>query len=214
MVDDDKLQEAFDEAPDYKSVLTLQNSIRTVLNMLPGPMLKVAQTRDNKALSVDDVKICIKEFQATLESAHRELSVGKNRVYTHLLKDQADPENQVAEETSIEPVLKFAAQEGKYMGGVLADFLPALKVIALHGSLNNKPFGKYERSSWLNVPNASVEYYDAWWRHVLEGPFSADPDTVPNGIHLIAIAWNALALLTFWLKDHPEVTSIQSLPRK
>ena len=89
--------------------------------------------------------------------------------------------------------------EGKTMAGVIQDFLPALKEIAELGSMNNKPNGKYERGSWLEVENAQVLYLDAFWRHQLEGMYEVDPET--RKIHLVAMAWNLLALLTFYLKD-------------
>lgn len=86
---------------------------------------------------------------------------------------------------------------GKYMAGVLADFAPALKEIAKLGSMNNKPNGKYARGSWKLVENPEVEYNDAFWRHLLEGPHEIDPDT--SMPHDVAIAWNALALVCFRL---------------
>lgn len=89
--------------------------------------------------------------------------------------------------------------EGKTMAGVLQDFLPALKEVAELGSMNNKPNGKYERGSWLEVENANTLYLDAFWRHQLEGMYEVDPET--GKIHLVAMVWNLLALLTFHLKD-------------
>ena len=89
--------------------------------------------------------------------------------------------------------------KGKMMAGVIQDFLPALKEIAELGSMNNKPNGKYERGSWLEVENAQVLYLDAFWRHQLEGMYEVDPET--DKIHLVAMAWNLLALLTFYLND-------------
>ena len=84
------------------------------------------------------------------------------------------------------------------MAGVIEDFRRALKEIAKLGSMNNKPFGKYERGSWMNVPNGEVRYKDAFWRHILEGPEGIDPETkLP---HDVAIAWNALARLDLRLR--------------
>ncbi len=87
---------------------------------------------------------------------------------------------------------------GKYMAGIIADFAPALKEIAKLGSMNNKPNGKYERGSWKLVKNPEVEYTDAFWRHLLEGSSTIDPESgMP---HDVAIAWNAIALVCFRLK--------------
>lgn len=88
--------------------------------------------------------------------------------------------------------------DGKYMAGVLADFAPALREVAKLGSMNNKPFGKYERSSWMKVKDKQ-HYVDAFWRHLLAGPDNVDPET--NMPHDVAIAWNALALIWFRLKE-------------
>lgn len=71
----------------------------------------------------------------------------------------------------------------------------ALKEVAELGSMNNKPFGKYERGSWKKVQNAKERYLDAFWRHQLEGPFNADPTT--GKIHVVAMLWNLLALIMF-----------------
>lgn len=84
------------------------------------------------------------------------------------------------------------------MAGILEDFAPALKEIAKLGSMNNKPFGKYERGSWQLVEDAETRYKDAFWRHLLDGRHEIDPETgMP---HDVAIAWNAIALVWMRLK--------------
>jgi hypothetical protein len=95
---------------------------------------------------------------------------------------------------------KNKLDQGKYMAGVLQDFLPALKKVAELGSMNNKPFGKYDRGSWLLVDKAEERYLDAFWRHQLEGLYNTDEST--GQIHLVAMAWNLLALLTFKEKSN------------
>lgn len=91
--------------------------------------------------------------------------------------------------------------QGKMMAGVLEDFLPALKEVAELGSKNNIPFGKYKRSSWMKVEKQ--HYKDAFWRHLLEGPDTLDPESgMP---HDVAIAWNALALIWFRLKEEKKL---------
>lgn len=100
---------------------------------------------------------------------------------------------------SFEVVDKNKLDQGKLMGGVLQDFLPALKKVAELGSMNNKPFGKYDRGSWLLVENAEERYLDAFWRHQLDGMYNVDPTT--GHIHLVAMAWNLLALLVFYERN-------------
>lgn len=92
---------------------------------------------------------------------------------------------------------------GKYMAGVLEDFLPALKEIAKLGSMNNKPFGKYERGSWMKVENPELLYLDAFWRHINEGRHNIDPES--NLPHDVAIAWNAIALVWFRLRREGKI---------
>jgi len=93
--------------------------------------------------------------------------------------------------------------QGKYMAGVLEDFLPALKEIAKLGSMNNKPFGKYERGSWMEVEDAERRYLDGWWRHVNEGRHNIDPESgMP---HDVAIAWNSIVLVWFRLKREGKI---------
>lgn len=75
----------------------------------------------------------------------------------------------------------------------------ALKELAELGSMNNKPFGKYDRGSWMLVENAKVRYLDAFWRHQLDDLSAIDPTT--GKLHVVAMLWNLLALITFNLKD-------------
>jgi len=91
----------------------------------------------------------------------------------------------------------------RVMAGVLEDFLPALAEVAKLGSMNNKPFGKYDRGSWMLVENAEQRHLDAWWRHVNAGRHNIDESTgMP---HDVAIAWNSLALLWFRLKREGKI---------
>lgn len=101
---------------------------------------------------------------------------------------------------------------GKIMGGVIQDFMPALKEIAELGSSNNKPFGKYDRGSWLKVNNPEQAYLDAFWRHQLEGMYNTDPTT--GRIHLVAMAWNLLALLVFYLRSQQTIVESKAPDQK
>jgi hypothetical protein len=93
--------------------------------------------------------------------------------------------------------------QGKVMAGVLEDFLPALMEVAKLGSMNNKPYGKYERGSWMEVENAEQRYLDGFWRHILAGRRNIDRET--DMPHDVAIAWNAIALVWFRLKREGKI---------
>ena len=82
---------------------------------------------------------------------------------------------------------------------LLGAFKLALKEVAELGSMNNKPFGKYDRGSWMLVENAKERYLDAFWRHQLEG--LAEVDETTGKIHLVAMLWNLLALISFEIKN-------------
>ena len=95
--------------------------------------------------------------------------------------------------------------EGQYVAVgypfLLGSFKLALNEVAELGSMNNKPFGKYDRGSWRLVENAKERYLDAFWRHQLEDMFVIDETT--GKIHLVAMLWNLLALISFEI-SHPE----------
>lgn len=70
---------------------------------------------------------------------------------------------------------------------------------------------KYTWKGWESVPDGINRYSDAMLRHLtkisIEGPYDLDflngnPPT--KILHLSQIAWNALAVLELYLKDHPE----------
>ncbi len=90
--------------------------------------------------------------------------------------------------------LSIASESGekfdqdKPIAGALEDFDLALMELVKLLSFGAK---KYERSSWLNVPNAEVRYKDALWRHLLDK--GIDPET--NLGHDVAVVFNALACL-------------------
>lgn len=75
---------------------------------------------------------------------------------------------------------------------ILQDMLPA--VIAL---IELAEFGasKYSPKSWMTVENAEARYMEALQRHFLDElahPGSIDKES--KAPHLIAIAWNAMAV--------------------
>ncbi len=85
----------------------------------------------------------------------------------------------------------------KPIAGALGDFDLALMELAKLLTFGAK---KYERSSWLNVLNASTRYNDALWRHLLQQ--GLDEETGLG--HDVAVVFNALALLQLRLMDKTE----------
>lgn len=108
----------------------------------------------------------------------------------------------------------YAGQEGakgmKYDNGKLLasipldDFPRALKEVARISTYGAK---KYERASWLGVPDAITRYRDALVRHQLEfsihGRDSVDEES--GLLHLAHFAWNALAILELELRLNEEI---------
>jgi len=139
----------------------------------------------------------------------------EERAIAHLLNANAPSINDAIQKTKLAELIDAAMlgretpvddkklDQGKYMAGVLEDFLPVLKEIAELGSMNNKPFGKYERGSWMKVENAEQRYLDGWWRHVNEGRHNIDPES--GKPHDVAIAWNSIVLVWFRLKREGKI---------
>ncbi len=101
------------------------------------------------------------------------------------LSNLIDSQNEECVSIACKPGKKFS--QGKPIAGALKDFDLALIELSKLLSLGAI---KYERSSWLNVPNAEEEYYDALWRHLLE------LDDVEGDLgHDVAVVFNALACL-------------------
>lgn len=70
---------------------------------------------------------------------------------------------------------------------------------------------KYSWKGWENVPNGINRYTDAELRHQvkesIEGPYDLDflNATPPQKVlHKAQVAWNALAVLELYLREHPE----------
>lgn len=87
---------------------------------------------------------------------------------------------------------------GKIMASLLLDMGPALMAVAEIGTFGAK---KYTRGGWLEVPEGYNRYTDAMIRHLLN-PDELDDDS--GMLHDAHIAWNALARLTFKLRERDE----------
>lgn len=83
--------------------------------------------------------------------------------------------------------------QSKPIAGALSDFSLALTELS---ELLTFGAEKYERSSWLKVPDAEVRYKDALWRHLL----SSGEDEETGLGHDVAVVFNALAVLELRLR--------------
>lgn len=70
---------------------------------------------------------------------------------------------------------------------------------------------KYSWKGWESVPDGINRYTDAMARHLLkisiEGPYDLDflnAKTPTKVLHLAQVAWNALAVLELYSREHPE----------
>ena len=77
-------------------------------------------------------------------------------------------------------------------GLVLEDFARALEAVVDVGTFGAK---KYSEHGWLNVPNASDRYINAFYRHILAYGKKEYNDPESNQKHLAHAAWNLLAVL-------------------
>ena len=83
----------------------------------------------------------------------------------------------------------------------IQDFPRALVAVAWVSTFGAE---KYAAHSWLNVPNASERYEDAFHRHILaqaSGEVNDPESGLPHAAH---VAWNALALLELQLRRKEE----------
>lgn len=81
---------------------------------------------------------------------------------------------------------------GKIMAAIpFQDFPDAIKDLCRVSTMGAE---KYERHSWMEVPDKKVRYTDAFARHFLSS-FHEDVDPESKISHLAHLAWNCLALL-------------------
>jgi hypothetical protein len=89
--------------------------------------------------------------------------------------------------------------DGKPQAGLLVSFAPALEEIAKVATFGAD---KYGRDNWLKVKNGKLRYFDAAWRHRLEGMGDFDSIDKESGcLHLAHEIWNMLAVLTIHLSQ-------------
>lgn len=92
--------------------------------------------------------------------------------------------------------------DGKIRPGlVFRGFARALREVA---RVSTYGANKYTEGGWQSVPNAQVRYEDAKLRHELEAACGDLRDGESGLLHLAHAAWNALAVLELYLREHNE----------
>lgn len=83
------------------------------------------------------------------------------------------------------------------MGLVISGFIPALIEVCKIGTFGAN---KYTVNGWQEVEGGYDRYEDALWRHWSSFKMGEANDPESGFPHLAHFAWNALAILTFYLK--------------
>lgn len=94
-----------------------------------------------------------------------------------------------------QPGAKLDAGKTK-TGLMVSGFANALSAVA---EVTTFGANKYTPNGWLSVPDASVRYNDALYRHLFQS-VSAKTDPESQLSHLAHAAWNALAILELQLR--------------
>lgn len=103
------------------------------------------------------------------------------------------------------------------MGLVLQGFSNALWEVSRVGTFGAN---KYSPNSWQNLTNGKERYLDALCRHLFKHLQGEKVDDESGLLHLSHLAWNALCLLEFELKDddmccvlkkHLDMTGIEGI---
>lgn len=83
------------------------------------------------------------------------------------------------------------------MGLVISGFIPAILEVCKIGTFGAN---KYTANGWQEVEQGYDRYEDAMWRHWSAFKMGEANDPESGFPHLAHFAWNALAILTFYLK--------------
>lgn len=85
------------------------------------------------------------------------------------------------------------------MGLMCENFSRALWEV---GKVSTFGANKYSDNSWQNLSNPKMRYMDALCRHLFKHLQGEKVDSESKLLHLSHLAWNALCLLEFELKDN------------
>ena len=106
----------------------------------------------------------------------------------------------------------MVAKGAKFDGGkpdldlVLGGFADALLEVGAVGTFGAK---KYTRDGWQEVPHGTDRYTSAMLRHYMAEKMGEKFDPESQQLHAAHLAWNALARLSFMLKQSEEVDDRQ-----
>jgi hypothetical protein len=86
-------------------------------------------------------------------------------------------------------------------GLVLGDFSRALTEVVEVGTYGAR---KYSDGGWQHVKDGATRYTDAGLRHQMKVWAGEELDPESGLLHLAHAAWNALAILELYLREHGE----------
>ena len=97
---------------------------------------------------------------------------------------------------------------GKTLAGLTYEYFPhALPAVSEVSTFGAK---KYSRGGFRHVPNRRERYFDGYHRHQLQHAMGEECDEESGLLHLAHAAWNALALLQFYIEDNsPTKTGVK-----
>lgn len=84
------------------------------------------------------------------------------------------------------------------LGLVLCGFSRSLIEVGKVGTFGA---GKYSDGGWVNVQNGEQRYTDALLRHLFASAMGENTDTESGLSHWAHVAWNALAVLDFMIRE-------------
>lgn len=96
-----------------------------------------------------------------------------------------------------EPGAKLDAGKNR-LGLVINGFARALQEV---GKVGTYGANKYTDNGWTDVPNGTVRYTDALYRHLLKEASGENVDADTQLLHAAHSAWNALARLDLMLRQ-------------
>lgn len=88
---------------------------------------------------------------------------------------------------------------------------PELEEIAKVYTAGAKKYGPH---NWENLPDGYERYKGAMLRHLTEVEKGNDIDEETQCLHAAQVAWNAIAMLHFKMKDYEDRNNIQGEKRK
>ena len=121
-------------------------------------------------------------------------------------KGLTEEEKEIMKNLHACPVEGLKYDNGKNrMGLVLQGFSNALWEVGRVGTFGAN---KYSPNSWQNLTNGKERYLDALCRHLFKHLQGEKIDDESGLLHLSHLAWNALCLLEFELKENHDIQNV------